>query len=221
VPAVEAARKVSVVSFGLFGDQGVFRREAGSGPINVQYNSKKGGRATIEALAMSLQAAAVALTAMPRVKIGPAIKDQKILDVEIAHLRDIDVGELRARWRTVFRRRPPAGLPRHLLFRVLAYRLQADHFGDLDGESQRILDRAGSPEDSEQRALNLRRRTVNLGPGTVLGREWNGQMQHVAVLLGEECLDQSHEVGFIKFDLVASLELQHRLLQRKRQIGDG
>ena len=28
VHAVESARKVSVVSFGLFGDQGVFRREA-------------------------------------------------------------------------------------------------------------------------------------------------------------------------------------------------
>jgi hypothetical protein len=60
---------VSVVSFGLFGDQGVFRREAtgaaqvvadrfGSGSVNVQYNSKKGGGATIEALAMSLQMAA-------------------------------------------------------------------------------------------------------------------------------------------------------------------
>jgi hypothetical protein len=69
VHAVEGARKVSVLSFGLFGDQGVFRREAtgaaqvvagrfGSGPINVQYNSKKGGSATIETLAMSLQAAA-------------------------------------------------------------------------------------------------------------------------------------------------------------------
>jgi hypothetical protein len=67
--AAEGARKVSVVSFGLFGDQGVFRREAtgaaqvvagrfGSGPINVQYNSKKGGSATIETLATSLQAAA-------------------------------------------------------------------------------------------------------------------------------------------------------------------
>ncbi|WGR96287.1 hypothetical protein MTX20_23445 [Bradyrhizobium sp. ISRA435] len=67
--AVEDARKVSVVSFGLFGDQGVFRSEAtgaaqvvagrfGSGPVNVQYNSKKGGGATIEALAMSLQVAA-------------------------------------------------------------------------------------------------------------------------------------------------------------------
>ena len=51
VHAFEGARKVSVVSFGLFGDQGVFRSEAtgaaqvvarrfGSGPINVQYNSK-------------------------------------------------------------------------------------------------------------------------------------------------------------------------------------
>ena len=60
---------MSVVSFGLFGDQGVFRSEAtgaaqvvagrfGSGPVNVQYNSKKGGGATIEGLAMSLQAAA-------------------------------------------------------------------------------------------------------------------------------------------------------------------
>jgi hypothetical protein len=69
VHAVEDARKVSVVSFGLFGDQGVFRSEAtgaaqvvagrfGSGPIDVQYNSKKGGGATIEALAKSLQVAA-------------------------------------------------------------------------------------------------------------------------------------------------------------------
>src|SRR5712692_8260005 len=69
VRAVEDARKVSVVSFGLFGDQGVFRSEAtgaaqvvagrfGSGPINVQYNSKKGGGATIEGLATSLQVAA-------------------------------------------------------------------------------------------------------------------------------------------------------------------
>jgi hypothetical protein len=69
VHAVENARKLSVVSFGLFGDQSVFRSEAGgaaqvvagrfrSGLTDVQYNSKKGGGATIEGLAMSLQAAA-------------------------------------------------------------------------------------------------------------------------------------------------------------------
>jgi hypothetical protein len=74
VHAAEDAPKVSVVSFGLFGDQGVFRSEAtgaarivagrfGNGPVDVQYNSKKGGRATIQALAASLQAAASGMDA--------------------------------------------------------------------------------------------------------------------------------------------------------------
>src|SRR6266404_1964391 len=64
----------TVVSFGLFGDQGVFKSEAtgaaqvvanrfGNGTINVQYNSKRGGGATIEALAMSLQVAAKGMDA--------------------------------------------------------------------------------------------------------------------------------------------------------------
>jgi hypothetical protein len=72
IHAVEDARKVSVVSFGLFGDQGVFRSEAtgaaqvvadrfGSGPTVVHYNSKNAGGATIETLAMSLQKAANAM----------------------------------------------------------------------------------------------------------------------------------------------------------------
>ena len=47
---------------------------------------------------------------------------------------------------------------------------------------QRLLDRSVSPEDAGQRAVDLARRTANLRPGTVLGREWNGQMQRVAVL---------------------------------------
>jgi len=97
-------------------------------------------------------------------------------------LRDLDVGELRNRWQTVFGRRAPPHLPRHLLFRVLAYRLQADQLGDLDCECQRLLDRSESPENAGQRAVDLSRRTVNLRPGTVLGREWNGRMHRVAVL---------------------------------------
>ena len=119
---------------------------------------------------------------MPRVKIGPALPDRNSLDVEIARLRDLEVGELRVRWLNVFRRKPPPHLPRHLLFRVLAYRLQADHLGDLDGESKRLLDRSASPEDAGQRAVDLGRRNTDVRPGTVLGREWNGRMQHVAVL---------------------------------------
>jgi hypothetical protein len=119
---------------------------------------------------------------MPRVTIAPALPDRPALDTEIARLHDLGVGELRACWRTVFNRPPPPQLPRHLLYRVLAYRLQADHLGDLDGESQRLLDRSGSPERAGQRAIDLSRPTARLRPGTVLCREWNGQMQRVAVL---------------------------------------
>jgi Protein of unknown function (DUF2924) len=39
-----------------------------------------------------------------------------------------------------------------------------------------------SPEKVGQRAVDLSRHNADLRPGTVLGREWNGQMQQVAVL---------------------------------------
>ena len=101
-----------------------------------------------------------AAAALPRVRIAPALPDRKTLDGEIARLRDLDVGGLRSHWHNVFGRRPHPHLPRHLLFRVLAYRLQADVLGDLDGESQRLLDRSVSPEDAGQRAMELARRTA-------------------------------------------------------------
>jgi hypothetical protein len=116
------------------------------------------------------------------VKVGPAPPDRKMLDVEIARLRDLDVGTLRQRWRTVLGRQAPLHLPRHLLFRVLAYRLQADQLGDLDHESRRLLDSSGSPESAAQRAVDRQKRVAELRPGTTLGREWNGQMHRVAVL---------------------------------------
>ena len=119
---------------------------------------------------------------MARVKIGPALPDIKTLDVEIARLRDLDIRALQARWHTVFRRRPSSHLPRHLLFRVLAYRLQADRLGDLDAESQRLLDGAGPAEDAGKRAIDPNRLATDVRPGTMLAREWNGRMQRVAAL---------------------------------------
>src|ERR1700736_6335326 len=116
------------------------------------------------------------------VKTGPALPDREKIDVEIARLRDLDVGQLRSRWHTAFGRPAPAHLSRHLLFRSLACCLQADRLGDLDGESKRLLDRSGSPEEAGRNAVDLSRHTTELRPGTILGREWNGQMQQVAVL---------------------------------------
>ena len=67
--AADELRKLSVVSFGLFGDQRVFQSEAtgaaqivakrfGADPVIVKFNTKKGGDATTASLAASLQATA-------------------------------------------------------------------------------------------------------------------------------------------------------------------
>jgi Protein of unknown function (DUF2924) len=121
---------------------------------------------------------------MVRVVIDPAVPDGASLDNEIARLRGLDVGELRARWHTVFRRAAPPHLPRHLLLRILAYRLQADRLGDLDADTRRLLDRigSGSPEGIGRLVADLKRSRTELRPGTLLTREWDGHLQQVMVL---------------------------------------
>jgi hypothetical protein len=119
---------------------------------------------------------------MPRVMIGPAVPNRASLDNEIARLRGLEVGGLRSRWHTVFKRRAPPHLPRHLLFRVLAYRLQADHLGDLDPDTRRLLDRSGDLIEIGRLAADRNHRRTELQPGTLLTREWDGHLQRVMVL---------------------------------------
>jgi Protein of unknown function (DUF2924) len=120
---------------------------------------------------------------MARVVIDPAVPDRETLDNEIARLRGLDIGELRARWHTVFKRRAPPHLPRHLLFRILAYRLQADQLGELDADSRRVLERLGSGSEGIDRLVaDLNRPRTELRPGTLLTREWDGHLQRVMVL---------------------------------------
>jgi hypothetical protein len=72
-------------------------------------------------------------------------------------------------------------MPRHLLFKVLAYQRQAEIFGDLDKETKKLLERIANGENSDNaKSIMLRRR--RLRPGTILVREWNGTTQRVAVL---------------------------------------
>jgi hypothetical protein len=119
---------------------------------------------------------------MPRVKIGPALPDRHSIGIEVARLRDLNANALRAHWQTVFQRRPPPHLPRHLMHRMLTYRLQADLLGDLDKECQRLLDKAATPEAAGKRAVENDRVQTVIRPGTILAREWDGTMHRVAVL---------------------------------------
>ncbi len=104
---------------------------------------------------------------------------------EIAHLRGLDLGGLRARWQGVFRRPAPSHLTRHLLFAVIAYRLQADRFGDLDHATLQVLDGTAAKEAGpamSARLASFDQKRTELTPGTVLVREWDRQSQRVMVL---------------------------------------
>jgi len=104
---------------------------------------------------------------------------------EIAHLRGLDLAGLRARWQSIFQRHAPAHLTRHLLFAVIAYRLQADRFGDLDHATKQMLDRTISKKAGptmSTRLTSFDQKRTELTPGTVLVREWNRQSQRVMVM---------------------------------------
>jgi hypothetical protein len=104
---------------------------------------------------------------------------------EIAHLRGLDLHGLRARWKSMFRRHPPSHLPRHLLFAVLAYRLQADELGDLDPATARLLKQiaiGGRTREVSRWADEFGRRRAELKAGAILMREWNAQAHRVTVV---------------------------------------
>jgi hypothetical protein len=104
---------------------------------------------------------------------------------EIAHLRGLDLHGLRARWKSLLRQQAPSHLPRHVLFAVLAYRLQADELGDLDPATARLLKQiatGGGALAAERLTKMFSRRRAELKPGTMLMREWNAQTHRVMVV---------------------------------------
>ena len=102
----------------------------------------------------------------------------------VAGLEGHDLNGLRRQWRAHLGGEPPAHLPRWLLIRVLAYRLQSDTFGGLDKSIQRILRSAkggGAVAPFDRRAPQTRD-GVGLKPGALLVREWKGRLERVMIL---------------------------------------
>ena len=94
------------------------------------------------------------------------------VEEEIAHLRGLDLKGLRSRWQSVFQRLPPGHLPRHLLFAIIAYRIQADRLGDLDHETKQVLDRTDAKDTGatmSTRLVSLRSEADRTDPGDCVG----------------------------------------------------
>jgi hypothetical protein len=103
-------------------------------------------------------------------------------------LSTLDLQDLRVRWRKLLRTQPPQ-LSRPLLLRLLAYRLQARAYGDLDRETVRYLSRTAR-ESARRKAQHGRQNAkapppvptnTRLKPGTLLAREFNGSIHCVTV----------------------------------------
>jgi hypothetical protein len=113
------------------------------------------------------------------------ITTETSIEDEIAYLRGLDLNGLRARWQSVLQRPAPDHLPRHLLLAIIAYRIQADRFGDLDHETRQLLDRTGASESGtamSARLVTFDQKRSQLTPGTVLVREWARRSQRVMVM---------------------------------------
>lgn len=112
-------------------------------------------------------------------------EQQDALIAEIRKLSTLDMDGLRIRWRKETRRPAPAHLSKGLLLRMLCYRIQAVALGDLDRETRKALDRFvrdRKKEAAEEGKAKPNRPTRTLKPGTVLVREWDGQLHRVTAM---------------------------------------
>src|SRR5271163_3374126 len=122
------------------------------------------------------------------------------LEAQLAELEQLSLDDLRLRWRNHWGRLAPARLSRGLLLPVMAYRLQAEAFGDLNRKTVRMLDRLADDaadrfaskglstpdaDDSSSSATSPGRQRSDpliLKPGTLLTREWQGRIERVTVV---------------------------------------
>lgn len=111
--------------------------------------------------------------------------DAASLEIEITRLRDLDLKALRLQWQRVTGRSAPVYLRKHLLFAMVAYRIQADAFGDLDAGTVQILKAAagsGGAAAVTKLTDKIDQRNQELAAGAILTREWGGRDHRVMVL---------------------------------------
>ena len=129
----------------------------------------------------------VTVEAFRQMKISGSVPNASKFGLVMLAAPDIE-DQLRLQWRNHLGGVAPAHLPRWLLLRVLAYRIQAAAFGDLD---RAILRRLHEHTDEAFESRGARpfatrgpttREGVGLKSGALLVREWNGRLERVMIL---------------------------------------
>ena len=113
------------------------------------------------------------------------------IEQQIAALGSLGVADLRKLWAARYRRPAPPIQSADVLFRLIAWKLQVNAFGDLDADTSSKLaplktaSSRGKPATPSP-ALGLR-------PGSILSREWRSVTHRVLVL------DQGFEHEGVRF----------------------
>ena len=95
------------------------------------------------------------------------------VDKVVSEIEQLDLDGLRRFWGQRYGA-PPALRSVPILRMLLAWRVQSDAFGGLDGESRRTLGRKG----------RVRAEGLDLGIGARLTRQWQGKIHEVLVEVG-------------------------------------
>lgn len=98
--------------------------------------------------------------------------DERITE-EVRTLASLDLDGLRGEWRRRYGAPPKLKSPQ-LLARILAWRIQAEHFGGLEPAVRRVL--------TSGRLIGARKTVIQ--PGVRLVREWQGRRVEVEITEG-------------------------------------
>jgi Protein of unknown function (DUF2924) len=117
---------------------------------------------------------------------APSSSERERVEAAVASLSGLNADQIRLQWRNHLGGIPPAHLPGWLLARVLAYRIEAAAFGDLDRAILRRELKSEALESGQARPFATRgpttREGVGLKSGALVVREWNGRIERVMVL---------------------------------------
>src|SRR5438445_13898171 len=102
------------------------------------------------------------------------------VEVELDRLPTTPIGDLRKRYRELFRTEPPKAFGPDLLRRSIAHRIQEKAYGGLPASTRRLLDQLVKATMAKPNGrLELPRR---IKPGSELVRTWKGKAYRVMVM---------------------------------------
>ena len=100
------------------------------------------------------------------------------VETEVGELTTLNIGQLRIRWRAIFKSEPPQAFGADLLRRSIAHRLQEEANGGLDRPTAKLLNQLVAQAGKKNGKIVV---PARIKAGAILVREWKGMSHRVTV----------------------------------------